>query len=209
MEQGLYWYFSGCLASAAQNDTTGAGGYWKDYCAQLGYPQTYAELLERSYFSSIMYSEPSHTNPDSWQTFVQNFGEFVSNSLEGGSLVALTLKPQVGDAHSITLYGAEYADNGDILGVYVHDNNVGNPNLVYMEVVKETEVYYFPADKDMPELKGEYERLTLKGGGTTVNGWLITNVGSMDLRIMPEPATTTLSLLGLSLLLACRRRRRF
>lgn len=112
-----------------------------------------------------------------------------------------------GSGHVITLYGAKYGDDGDILGVYVHENNKKNGEIIYMELERELLTYDFENDKTGVTESGEYIRLKLNGEGATANGWYIGNAANLNLRIMPEPATTTLSLLGLSLLLTRRSRR--
>lgn len=224
-EPGLYWYFSGCVSKwAAQggDPVAGSGGYWKDYCERLGYGNTFDALrtAENCYFKGEFSSLPTLQDRDGWQEFVYGgFADFVSGALSGGSLVALNLKsPDVSGGtvgHAITLYGAKYADDGSLAGIYVNDNNARESDLTYLEVKKlDRSIILEDDDKD----KGTKEKVTLtyqelavylpedSSGKFSTNGWIINAVGMLDLRIVPEPSTAILSLLALTGL-ALRRRR--
>ena len=223
VEAGLYWYFSGCVhASAIQSGAVKAdtGGYWKDYCARLGYGNTYDAVRtdENPYFVGAFSSTPTVDSKDGWKDFVYGgFGKFVREALNGGSLVALSLKDPNGGpgGHSITLYGAEYADDGSLVGIYVHDNTYKDSELTYLMMdTPGRSITLINEDKD----KGTSEEVTLpynvltvnlteeKGGKLLTNGWVVNAVGKLALPIIPEPSTAILSLLALTGL-ALRRRR--
>lgn len=92
VEPGFYWYFNG-LVAASQPEVSGGGGYWKDYCAQLGYAQPYDELRQNSYCDWIHYSVPTQGSTSGWQAFVNQFDSFVADSLQGGLLSRLIHDP--------------------------------------------------------------------------------------------------------------------
>lgn len=97
IEIGLYWYFSGAVANYVSGDVKAdTGGYWKDYCARLGYGSTYDSLRTdvNSYSQGILSSTPVIGDKDAWKLFVEGFGSFVRKALESGSLVGLSMVPE-------------------------------------------------------------------------------------------------------------------
>ncbi len=225
-EAGLYWYFSGCVskyAAQAGDPVAKSGGYWKDYCAQLGYGDSFDAVRtdENCYFKGTFGSVPTLDARDGWKEFVYGgFANFVKDALTGGSLVALSLKDPNGrlGGHSITLYGAEYADNGSLVGIYVNDNNYNDKSMTYLEVKNvDRSISLVDEGKDKGTSEEEvvvtltYEELTVNlpeggSGKLSTNGWVVNAVGMLALSIIPEPSTAILSLLALTGL-ALRRRR--
>ncbi len=213
VEEGLYWYFSGAVATnVEQYVTPGSGGYWEKYCAQLGYKSTYEGLRTdaNSYCQSLRQAVPTIENRDLPAEFVGGFGSFVRAALESGSLVGLSLVPDTDNpigGHAITLYGAKYDDNdGSLLGVYVDDNNKKSEGIVYLEVGTTEKKVTIGDGKDNPYEDVTYDVLKLTGVGTTVNGFVLNAASYLSLRIVPEPTTSILALVGLSLLSFRRRR---
>lgn len=206
-EPGLYWYFSGAVAPyQAGAVTSGSGGYWKDYCDALGYGSTYNSLITNSYYKGLYATVPTAGDPSGWQSFVYGgCGDFIRNALESGSLVALTVNSG-GTGHAITLYGADYDENGTLVAVWVNDNNSSKAGLTRYELeYAERSVEITFEDKDKKEDSYtqtiNYNVLSLNNGN-----WTIQSVGMLDLAIVPEPSAATLSLLALAGLVLRRRR---
>lgn len=203
VEPGLFWYFSGAVHKRQTYLHDGfPGGYWKDYCAQLGYGSSYDELYSdpQSYHQGLFATVPTHSAPDGWKGFVDGLGNFIRSSLEGGSLVALSMKPNDNGGHVITLYGAEYDDDGNLAAVFVHDNNSRTQGFTRVVMTKEDETIMIDTDEKDVQQKVTYKVLKY---GT----WQVQAASALALPIVvPEPATAAFSLWGLALV-AFRRRR--
>lgn len=216
VEPALYWYFSGAYHSNVSSYVQpGTGGYWAEYCANLGYGSTYDSFLGGKTYWDSLYTAlvPGKHDPDGWYDVIHGgLGSYISTTLSGGALLALDLKPQTSDGmyatsgHYVTLYGAEYDDEEQLVGLWVHDNNSSKSDLTYLELTTEERwVTEGDADKGEEVTKYRYEVFTVKGG--LVNGWVVNAVESLKLEIVPEPASSALALSVLAAL-ATRRRRK-
>lgn len=78
--------------------------------------------------------------------------------------------------------------------------------IVYLELDKVQKTKTIGDGKDHPYEDVKYDVLILKGKDTTVNGYRINAASYLSLRIVPEPTTSILALMGLSLISFRRRR---
>ena len=168
---------------------TGFNGHNGYYYDEYGLTQQdLAAFMESEVWS---YGEP----------FEINFAEM----LEDDAGISLTISAgSEGDLHVITLWGAEYED-GELVSLWLTDSDdyylSENPEARLFEV----EVELTTGEKgDQILFKNYYA-----GDGYYIDSVYVMNASaSANWRLVPEPTTTTLSLLALAGLAARRRRRK-
>lgn len=107
--------------------------------------------------------------------------------------------------HALTLWGVEYKD-GELVGIWLTDSDdyTGDDRLFYEPVVvdEDANLIYFGEKKD-----GRYQSIEYEGHTVYIHTiYSIDPSSTANWRLVPEPATATLSLLALAAL-AVRRRR--
>lgn len=107
--------------------------------------------------------------------------------------------------HALTLWGVEFKD-GELVGIWLTDSDdyTGDDRLFYEPVVvdEDANLIYFGEKKD-----GRYQSIEYEGHTVYIHTiYSIDPSSTANWRLVPEPATATLSLLALAAL-AVRRRR--
>lgn len=196
---GLLWYFGGYYENGKAHfpyPVTHEGSFWKDYCAALGYSDQYAKLNEHSYVESVKFSPPTmneyhlYPNPKDYDALgnAKAFSNSVRTALESNALVSLGVSDLDINGHAITLYGANFGQEGDVYEVkdkagnvvqtidlegliktvYVQDNNNAAPPMAYdLAYGFETETLGYIEDKpgaeQYPYKDFEYAKMWLDG----------------------------------------------
>lgn len=187
---GLGWYING--VTNQWGDLTTPEGYYKDGFATIedksnaAWP--YGAFLSSVYDTSLNGIRVA-ANPGDTDGRALTLG--ILNAMEAGYALSLSAYGEAGNwtvAHAITLWGVEYTGEGDervITKMWVTDSDDGKEQLVEYAMAS----------------KGS----SLAFAGGTMSGATIRYADGM--RVIPEPATATLSLLALAGLAARRRRK--
>lgn len=132
--------------------------------------------------------------------------------LGSGAGVSLLLKSDSGGlAHVITLWGAEYTESGSLSKLWVTDSDDASVEMYYDELFSIDVVtgsngkIYFDAEGET----GYYELMAMQGiSGVYIDGISSIYAGACSSwQMLPEPTTTTLSLIALVALTTRRRRK--
>ena len=132
---------------------------------------------------------------------------YFGDLLSAGAGVSLWLQSDVGNlSHAITLWGVEYAGNGSLTKLWITDSDDGNNDILSIDVFTAGNgKIYFDENGNI----GDYDLYPIMGiSGIHISGvYGIHAAASANWQLIPEPASTTLSLLALTCLAARRRRR--
>lgn len=126
---------------------------------------------------------------------------------ESGACISLTICfPDANIGHAITLWGVDYTEDGLVSKLWITDSDDGSHEITSIDVLtNETGKVYFDEDGDI----GIYEYYPFMGiSGIYIYGVSAIHPGACSAwQFIPEPATTTLSLLAMAGLAArCRRK---
>ena len=143
-----------------------------------------------------------------FMTFTTDYtASYFGDLLKGGAGVSLLLNSETGAlAHAITLWGADYAGDGSLEKLWITDSDDDASALVSIDVrIGSNGKVYFDENGEI----GDYEWYQYMGiTGIHIYGVsAIHPEASASWRLVPEPATTTLSLLTLAAMTLRRRRR--
>lgn len=211
--EGMLWYFGGY--DRIPYELQHPGAYWFEYCTTLGYKSDYDSLSRNSYVTSCGLYQPTVENYYSYDTYAnaKTFSNAVRAGLESGSLIALSLTDSSA-GHAITLYGADFDDNGLVRSVLIHDNNFssGAYKDPFTCDVKYEEATVKVGDDDgkegeLPAKDIAYMKVQLTNGVPGyLSGHQVTGLDYLSLAIVPEPGAAVLSLAA-AVALGMRRRR--
>lgn len=188
----LNWWINGVTNS--WGDVTTPTGYDVDGWATVEGKENgewpYGAFLSSDYDTSLHPIDvASNANDSDGRSLT--FG--ILDALASGYALSLSVYSEAGNfqvAHAITLWGAEYTGEGDnrhITKMWITDSDDGVEQLVEYSV----------SSKDAG--------VALSNG--TLSGSLIRYAAGMQVDVVPEPATATLSLLALAALASVRRRK--
>ena len=204
----INWWISGVYSPDLENESDLARYY--ESAEELGPLSIPPLTLPRT--DGFYYDDYGLTQEDLGNFLTSNVWEYgeafnvdfraLFNNDAGISL--LICADGVEDAHVITMWGARYDDNGELISIWVTDSDD----------------YYIDADPRIFEVQvdfeegenGEIEKIFLGEDFYAEKPYYIKSVSCMDAsvsagwRLVPEPATATLSLLALAALAARRRR---
>lgn len=170
MEYGWNWWFDGTGPPPGDSyvDVPGGGNFW---------PTTHFG----DYYYGLDYWDE---NTNSWSDDGSSALNEIETLLRGQYGVTLAIYGP--GAHAVTVWGYEYDDQGNYLGIYITDSDDNADALVYVPLTYANNYWY------------------LQGYG--LGNWYIGAIQALDQKPVPEPTTFLLLISGLIGLAGFRRK---